>query len=562
MDIVLRLVFNDTTAWDVLNALARHNAILYRAYPSIPGLYESGTRYEREKKELWSDVVHMYRAGHEDCDALAAARAGELMARGWRALTPEDGGYQVAQYLKPDYIPAEVILRTKTDPNGIGPYHCIVRYQVGNHWYRDDPSARLGMYGPRRLDNPFGPHNEARLRRKGMVPEANVTARDHMYKAFNEARLAGQELFGHEYELEIGRRFIIMADADIDIEGDFDDESEVGWRTRDERREDRAERRAKRHKRRADRKKKRYKRQMSKAKKWKERAKEHSQASRPKSSAQHQPTEEELDQTYQWRRFPRSFAPAARRNFMSDYDGRGVTQWPAMQSMQPPETDLDPRWTSAQPNTIDDFMVNEPDIIWETVDEEILQGIIDDGLLQGAWEASFQRANQIGEAVLSGDLDAEVAQSEIGFIRRIIDNIKERRAATAEQRKAEKQNRKDRRQSRKLKRQTRRIDRLSEKQAAAVQAQNQTLGIPPVPGATGVAPAPGAAQMTTGLTPVGPGISMASTQPGLSGAVINLGQGLYVVRQVPTGSVTPANQLAVQTQTLQLVQQAMSGLAA
>ena len=87
--------------------------------------------------------------GHEDCDGLASARAGELQARGWRALRPGDDGYVLAQQLRPDPIRAEVMLTTRSRPDDTGLYHCIVRYRVGGRWLRDDPSARLGMNGGR-----------------------------------------------------------------------------------------------------------------------------------------------------------------------------------------------------------------------------------------------------------------------------------------------------------------------------------------------------------------------------------------------------------------------------
>jgi hypothetical protein len=84
--------------------------------------------------------------------ALAAARAGELLARGWRALSPSDPGYAAAKAANLTSIPAEVALTTQL-PEGErgGLYHCIVRYVVdGTVWF-DDPSARLGML-PERLD--------------------------------------------------------------------------------------------------------------------------------------------------------------------------------------------------------------------------------------------------------------------------------------------------------------------------------------------------------------------------------------------------------------------------
>jgi len=162
MDIVLRAAFDELFLVRVLNALAEWNAEILRMVPAskLPNLYDSGVIYQREPFELWSDVIHTLRAGHEDCDALSAWRAGELMGRGWRALSPADGGYADAVQLRPEHIEAEVMLRTRSEPVQPGLYHCIVRYRVGNHWYRDDPSTRLGMHQGERRPNPWGARPE------------------------------------------------------------------------------------------------------------------------------------------------------------------------------------------------------------------------------------------------------------------------------------------------------------------------------------------------------------------------------------------------------------------
>src|SRR5688500_19684237 len=51
----------------------------------LPLLYDAGVVYRRELDETWCDFLNMLAQGHEDCDGLAAARAGELLARGWAA---------------------------------------------------------------------------------------------------------------------------------------------------------------------------------------------------------------------------------------------------------------------------------------------------------------------------------------------------------------------------------------------------------------------------------------------------------------------------------------------
>lgn len=166
MDITVQLAFAEDAALRLLQWLAAENARIFRVYDEraakkkeapLPPLYESGIRYEREEGEVWSDYLNTMMQGHEDCDALAAIRAGELIGRGWKALTPRraddpvrypgDEGYAEARRLRPDSIPAEVILTSRSEPGQPGLYHCIVRYRIGGRTYMDDPSARLGMLG-------------------------------------------------------------------------------------------------------------------------------------------------------------------------------------------------------------------------------------------------------------------------------------------------------------------------------------------------------------------------------------------------------------------------------
>lgn len=145
MNITVALAFSEQDAVSLLNWLARTNARILRENPGLPGLYASGVVYRRETDETWSDYINLLAQGWEDCDSLAAARAGELLARGQSALAPEDGGYREAKRRKLRRIPAEVFLRTRARPDAPGLYHCLVRYRVGGRWYYDDPSARLGM---------------------------------------------------------------------------------------------------------------------------------------------------------------------------------------------------------------------------------------------------------------------------------------------------------------------------------------------------------------------------------------------------------------------------------
>ena len=150
MKIAVKLAFDERGAVRLLNWLARENAIILRARPDLPGLYASGVRYRREPDEVWCDYLNLLAQGHEDCDGLAAARAGELLARGRRALGKTDPGYHEARLRQLKSIQAEVLLLTNSTGLQPGQYHCIVRYKVGNRWHRDDPSARLGMPIPGR----------------------------------------------------------------------------------------------------------------------------------------------------------------------------------------------------------------------------------------------------------------------------------------------------------------------------------------------------------------------------------------------------------------------------
>jgi hypothetical protein len=151
VNITVALTFNERDAVSLLNWLARCNARLLRERPMLPLLYATSVRYGREEEETWSDYIQLLAQGWEDCDALAAARAGELLARGWRALAPSDPGYAAARAARLESIPSEVALTTQIKKGEHGLYHCVVRYVVNGTTWFDDPSARLGML-PERLD--------------------------------------------------------------------------------------------------------------------------------------------------------------------------------------------------------------------------------------------------------------------------------------------------------------------------------------------------------------------------------------------------------------------------
>lgn len=144
MDIIVRLRFDERGALRLLNWLAWENAVILTQRPDVPRLYDTSVRYQRERKETWSDCLETLAAGWEDCDSLAAWRAGELMARGQRAMLPFDPGYEAASGL--ENIAADCIIKTRSPAPG-GQYHCVTRYWIGKREYYDDPSARLGMNG-------------------------------------------------------------------------------------------------------------------------------------------------------------------------------------------------------------------------------------------------------------------------------------------------------------------------------------------------------------------------------------------------------------------------------
>lgn len=145
----VELTFDEAAVARLLEWLADVNHRLMLASPSMPLIYDSGVVYRRELRERFSDYAHVLLRGHDDCDSLAAARVGELRARGWRALRPGEGGYEIAQVTRPVSIPARVVIRTRRPKDDPGQYHVLLNYQLGGTTFYDDPSARLGMYSRR-----------------------------------------------------------------------------------------------------------------------------------------------------------------------------------------------------------------------------------------------------------------------------------------------------------------------------------------------------------------------------------------------------------------------------
>lgn len=135
---------NHPRAWlHLLTGIANADAEIIAGNPGFPLLYNAPVVYQREIGELWRTADKILRDGFEDCDGLACWRAGELVARGWRAIFPFEDAWAVAQRLRPASISARPVLLNQ----GGGLYHCITLYELGAHTFYDDPSARLGMHG-------------------------------------------------------------------------------------------------------------------------------------------------------------------------------------------------------------------------------------------------------------------------------------------------------------------------------------------------------------------------------------------------------------------------------
>lgn len=114
------------------DAIAQHNAQQIRTR-GLPGIYESGVVYQPEgSPELWWDAQEIINNGFDDCEGLAAYRAGELIAQG---------------------TPAQVWTRRIQPPDGSRSrralFHALTKVNLPGGAVRyDDPSVRLGMPVP------------------------------------------------------------------------------------------------------------------------------------------------------------------------------------------------------------------------------------------------------------------------------------------------------------------------------------------------------------------------------------------------------------------------------
>lgn len=130
---------------EINTAIARHNARRIRE-KNLPPLYKSGVKYKTEgSPELWWDAEEILAHGHDDCEGLAAYRAGELINLGYDARvytrlvqkpTKAMGGSGKGGRL------FHAVTRAYTGPDG-----APLLAQDGTPVY-DDPSARLGMPTP------------------------------------------------------------------------------------------------------------------------------------------------------------------------------------------------------------------------------------------------------------------------------------------------------------------------------------------------------------------------------------------------------------------------------
>ena len=126
---------------EVNTAIARHNAHLMLER-NLPKLYESGVRYGVEgSPELWWDAQEILDRGVDDCEGLAAYRAGELILEGLDASVytrfiqtpaPAMGGGKGGRLF-------HAVTRVKLPPGVSG-------QTAGSLYGWDDPSVNVGDY--------------------------------------------------------------------------------------------------------------------------------------------------------------------------------------------------------------------------------------------------------------------------------------------------------------------------------------------------------------------------------------------------------------------------------
>lgn len=120
---------------EVGDAIARHNARRIQLL-GLPRLSDSGIIYKTEgAPELWWDAEEELIRGHDDCEGLAAYRAGELIVDGFDA-----------------HVHMRAVPKPSSAMGGGGGnrlFHAIARIdRKGKSPAYDDPSARMGMPVP------------------------------------------------------------------------------------------------------------------------------------------------------------------------------------------------------------------------------------------------------------------------------------------------------------------------------------------------------------------------------------------------------------------------------
>lgn len=104
-------------------------------------LYDTGVVYRYHAREELIDRDILLSRGWGDCISLSVARAAELSAWGGDALLPGDPGFGWR-----GAVEARVLGQHEQRSAGAQYMHMVVEYRVDGEEFRDDPSARLGMY--------------------------------------------------------------------------------------------------------------------------------------------------------------------------------------------------------------------------------------------------------------------------------------------------------------------------------------------------------------------------------------------------------------------------------
>ena len=123
---------------EIGDEIAKHNARRIKTL-GLPKLYESGVRYRTEHSpEQWLDAEAILAQGNDDCEGLAAYRAGELI----------NAGYDARVHTRAISAPEHFVGGRK----GGRLFHALVAVhglRIDGGVVYDDPSRRLGMPVPK-----------------------------------------------------------------------------------------------------------------------------------------------------------------------------------------------------------------------------------------------------------------------------------------------------------------------------------------------------------------------------------------------------------------------------